>query len=545
MPAFPPLLLLGALLLLAALSAPADALTVWPKPQQQIDGEEVFVIDPTALSFTSDTPSDIIHDAFKRYRGIILLHSAANVAAAAEAVVAHGLKTISEVSVHIASPSTALNLETDESYNLTVGADGVTLHSETVFGAINGLETLSQLVDRGCFVNATKIMDAPRYQFRASMIDTSRHFYPVEAILQHLDAMAYSKFNVLHWHIVDAISFPFQSQKYPVLSESGAYSPDHVYTFDDVRNVVAYARLRGIRVIPEFDTPGHVRAGYLALDPPILTQCYDPKTGKPLTGTAATGPLDPTLDATYTFLKNLYAEMKEVFPDSFVHVGGDEVPSACWASNPGVQQYMKAHNLTSFADLETLFEQRLLDLLKEQGTSYIVWQEIFDNGAKIADDTVIDVWKGNGWQDEMSRVSKAGFHSVLSAPFYLNYISYGEDWPKYYSVEPSDFDGGKEAQAAGLIGGLEACMWSEYVDATNFIPRTWPRIAAVGERAWSHESVTDVNDARHRLHEFRCKLLRRGINAEPITDGGSDSELGGRNYCPEEWQTRYDRPWDN
>eukprot|EP01047_Picozoa_sp_COSAG01_P051514 COSAG01_NODE_5324_length_4334_cov_5.824321_3_plen_102_part_00 len=99
------------------------------------------------------------------------------------------------------------------------------------------------------------------------------------------------------------------------------------------------------------------------------------------------------------------------------------MPSACWASNPQIQAYMKQHGLKSFADLETLYEQRLLDMLKAQGTSYIVWQEIFDNGAKIAPDTVIDVWKGGNWQEDMAAVAKAGFHSVLSAPFYLNYIS--------------------------------------------------------------------------------------------------------------------------
>ena len=131
---------------------------------------------------------------------------------------------------------------------------------------------------------------------------------------------------------------------------------------------------RGIRVIPEFDTPGHVREGYNALSPPILTTCYG-TDGKPLSGVAGTGPLDPTINATYDFLKTFYAELKTVFPDAFVHVGGDEVAPACWASNPGVQKYMKEHSLKSFADLETLYEQRLLDILESMGQSYIVWQE--------------------------------------------------------------------------------------------------------------------------------------------------------------------------
>ncbi len=455
------------LLLLLLLAGAARALTVWPKPQSQTSTDDLFVLDSTAFAFAgtgAGAESDVLRDAFKRYRGIIFLATPVTAAAAAAdntgvfaAPATAGV--LDSCTVAVASADESLTLETDVSYTLTVAAAGVAITAKTVFGAVYGLETFSQLVDRGTFVNGTRISDFPRYQFRATMIDTSRHFYPVEVILQHLDAMSYSKFNVLHWHIVDSISFPYQSTKFPEMSRQGAYSPDHVYTPEDIRTVVAYAKNRGIRVVPEFDTPGHVQQGYAALDPPILTTCYDPTTGKPIEGDGATGPLDVTLDATYAFLTDLMAEVKTLFPDKFVHVGGDEVPPGCWASNPGVQSYMQAHNLSSFADLETLYEQRLLTILEKQDTSYIVWQEIFDNGAKIKPDTVIDVWKGGNWQDEMAAVTKAGFHSVLSAPFYLNYISYGEDWPKYYSVEPSNFTGGAAADKAGLVGGVEVCMW--------------------------------------------------------------------------------------
>ena len=476
-------------------------LTVWPKPQQQTDTGVLHTIDQSAFAFSGaghGASSPILLDAFKRYRGIIL-RAASHRASVSSPRSRSAAAAISGAVVTVASADETLSLETDVSYNLTVATPTIKLQANTVFGALNGLESLSQLVDRDASINGTSIQDWPRYQFRATMIDTSRHYYPVEVILQHLDAskrcraeklcgpllraghrgppaagtrslsgsltsldlllaVAYAKLNVLHWHIVDSISFPYQSTVFPQMSTAGAYSPDHVYTADDIKGVVGYALHRGIRVIPEFDTPGHVREGYLALDPPILTTCYG-SDGKPLTGVAATGPLDVTLDATYTFLETLYGEIKTVFPDKFVHVGGDEVPSSCWASNPGVQAYMRAHSLTSFADLETLYEQRLLDMLKKQGTSYIVWQEIFDNGAKIAPDTVIDVWKGGNWQEEMATVTRAGFHSVLSAPFYLNYISYGEDWPKYYQVEPSNFTGGADADKKGLVGGVEVCMW--------------------------------------------------------------------------------------
>jgi len=352
----------------------------------------------------------------------------------------------------------------------------------------------------------------------------------------------------LHWHIVDSISFPFQSTTFPSMSRDGAYSADHIYTHDDVHEVVSYAAKRGIRVIPEFDTPGHVDRGWNELG--VLTRCYD-SAGK----AADTGPLNPTLNLTYDVLRKLYAEIKVVFaPEKFVHVGGDEVPSDCWASNPQITEWMAANpHVKDFAGLETLFEQRLLNMLHDQNTSYIVWQEIFDNGAKILPDTVIDVWKGGDWQAEMARVTAAGFKSVLSAPFYLNVISYGMDWSKYYQVEPANFTGGEVAESQGLLGGVEACFWSEYIDSTNFISRAWPRATAVAERGWSPKTVRDLSDAQARIAEFRCKLIGRGINAEPIGTCGNEgcnSDLspvrvpGYGGYCPMEWQPTYHTPWN-
>ena len=230
------------------------------------------MLDATNFRFETKSESQILKNAFKRYRGIIFNHSPAFPGAEGKGDVKG---VISSASITVISQDETLSLETNESYNLTISGDDIQIASETVFGAVRALETLSQLVDRGTFVNGTKIVDSPRFQFRATMIDTSRHFYPIPVILQHIDAMAYSKFNVLHWHIVDSISFPYESAKFPEMSISGAYSPDHVYTQDDIKTVVEYARNRGIRVIPEFDTPGHVRAGYDALKPPILTTCYD------------------------------------------------------------------------------------------------------------------------------------------------------------------------------------------------------------------------------------------------------------------------------
>jgi len=153
-------------------------------------------------------------------------------------------------------------------------------------------------------------------------VDTSRHYIYKSVLYKILDGMSYNKLNVFHWHIVDDHSFPYESITYPELHEMGAYTSFMVYSQQDVQNVIEYARLLGIRVIPEFDTPGHTRSWGVS-HPEILTKCYDAFIGK-------LGPIDPTKETTYTFVNNLLDELKSVFPDQYFHIGGDEVEFECW-----------------------------------------------------------------------------------------------------------------------------------------------------------------------------------------------------------------------
>eukprot|EP00729_Bicosta_minor_P023913 gene23913-4435_t len=198
-------------------------------------------------------------------------------------------------------------LDTDESYVLEVAAPRIQIKASTVYGAIYALESLVQLLDAGAnSINGTVIYDKPRFAFRATMIDTARHWYPIPAIKQHLDAMSAVKMNVMHWHVVDSQSFPFVSERVPVLSSDGAWDQNHVYTANDVRGIVAYANDRGIRVIPEFDTPGHVAAGWGSLG--VLTDC--PKES---TGGRDTHPLNPTLNKTFEVLTDLWTDVLAAF----------------------------------------------------------------------------------------------------------------------------------------------------------------------------------------------------------------------------------------
>ncbi|KAI5626986.1 beta-hexosaminidase subunit alpha isoform X1 [Silurus asotus] len=494
---------------------------VWPMPQHISHFTERYVLHPHQFSYKYSSDSAARHGcslldaAFKRYFRIIFPDFEGGT---------EFRKTWSEakpftvsVSVRTVGCDEYPNQDSDESYNLSVSAGEAMLRAESVWGALRGLESFSQLVYEenynSYYVNKTEIVDFPRFPFRGLLLDTSRHYLPVHVILKTLDAMAYNKFNVFHWHIVDDPSFPYQSRLYPDLSNKGAFHPvTHIYTQSDVRKVISHARFRGIRVVPEFDSPGHTQSWGKG-QPDLLTTCYK-RTGP--SGTF--GPINPSLGSSYQFMSNLLKEVSSVFPDTFVHLGGDEVDFACWKSNPNVQAFMAKMGFgNDYKKLESFYMESIMNISAAFNKTAIVWQDVFDFSKQIRTQYVVEVWKRGCYLCNMHQVAKAGLKIILAAPFYLDLPGPTHNWARYYTVRPLSFKG-TEQQKKLVIGG-EVCMWGEYVDAANLSPRLWPRASAAAERLWSDEEQTSsVEKAFPRLQDFRCKMIREpGLDRDSYT----------------------------
>ncbi|KAG9281957.1 beta-hexosaminidase subunit beta isoform X1 [Astyanax mexicanus] len=510
----------------------ADEVALWPLPQKiQISGA-AFQLSSAGFQITHAKGStagpscSLLQNAFRRYFDYIF-GNARKQGKNQQKVFDSELQEL-QVLLTAKDPECDgyPNLKTDESYQLEVDQPASVLKAANVWGALRGLETFSQLVyedDYGAHkINKTSISDFPRFAHRGILLDTSRHYLPLKAILTNLEAMAMNKFNVFHWHIVDDNSFPFLSRTFPDLSQRGAFHPyTHVYTPSDVKMVIEFARMRGIRVVAEFDTPGHTQSWGKG-QPDLLTPCF---SGSSPTGTF--GPVNPILNSTYDFMTRFFKEVSTVFPDAYIHLGGDEVDFSCWKSNPDIQKFMDQQGFgQDYKKLESYYIQRLLDIVNATNKGYMVWQEVFDNGVKLKADTQLHVWKENPqYQDEMARITASGFYTLLSSPWYLNRISYGQDWQAVYKADPQNFNG--TAEQKKLVIGGEACLWGEYVDGTNLTPRLWPRASAVGERLWSDENVKDINSAYNRLAKHRCRMVQRGIPAEPLYIGFCPHEYGG------------------
>jgi len=495
----------------------AQTINVMPQPAKVTLGDGELVIDRTfsvAVTGRTDThlqrAVDFFIENLRAQTGILVFDTKPTDA--------------TKVTLTVRSDSDSKDVQElgeDESYEIKVNRDGATLIASTTLGVMRGLQTFLQMIqisDTGYSVPAVTIEDAPRFPWRGLMIDVSRHFMPMHVLKRNLDGMAAVKMNVFHWHLSDNQGFRVESRRFPKLQLLG--SDGLYYTQAEVREIIAYARDRGIRVVPEFDMPGHSTAWFVGY--PELASAPGPYEIERKWGVFDAA-MDPTNEQTYKFLDEFIGEMARLFPDQYFHIGGDEVNGKQWSSNLAIRDFMRLHGMKSNEELQTYFVQRVQKIVSKHGKTMLGWDEVLGPGSPNS--IVIQSWRG---QDSLATAAKQGYRGLLSYGYYLDL-----NWSaaRHYEVDPL------AASAANLspeekkrILGGEACIWSEYVGPENIDSRVWPRAAAVAERLWSPQEVRDPDSMYQRMDEVSRRLdfigLTHNANYRPMLEriaGSRDS----------------------
>src|SRR6266850_432872 len=396
----------------------------------------------------------------------------------------------------------------DESYVLEVTPTGAKLTAPTPLGAMHGLQTLLQLVDvslGGFAAPALKIQDQPRFPWRGLMIDSARHFIPLDVIRRNIDGMEAVKMNVFHWHLSENQGFRVESRKFPKLHELG--SDSLYYTQDEIRDLITYAKDRGIRLVPEFDMPGHSTAWFVGH--PELASGKGPYEIERRWGVFDPA-MDPTNERVYKFLDDLIGEMAKIFPDHYFHIGGDEVNGKEWDANPKIQVFMKAHGIRNNEALQAYFSGRVQKLVTKHGKTVVGWDEVLVSG--VPKDIVIQSWRG---QASLAQAAKQGYRGILSNGYYLDL---GWSAARHYAVDPMSGDAANLSpeEKQRILGG-ESCMWAEYINSENVDSRIWPRNAAIAERLWSPQEVRDPASMYARLDFVSARLEWLGLTHRTVS----------------------------
>jgi len=457
-----------------------------PQPTRVTSGQGSLKIDSSfRVALTGYTEPRLEHAAqrlirhLERTTGLILSTELAPTASPATLVISTA-----------AASAPVQKLGEDESYELVVTAAQARLAAPNPLGALRGMETFLQLVeaDRDSFAApAIRIDDRPRFPWRGLMMDVSRHWLPVEVVRRNLDAMAAVKMNVLHWHLSDDQGFRVECRRYPKLHQMG--SDGHYYTQQQVREVIDYARERGIRVVPEFDMPGHATSWFVGY--PELASAPGPYTIERKWGIFDPA-MDPTRDEVYHFLDGFVGEMAVLFPDEYFHIGGDEVNGKQWSASPRIQTFMREHGIRSNEALQAYFSSHVQPIVAGHGKKVIGWDEILAPG--LPKESVVQSWRG---QKSLAEAARLGHMGILSAGYYLD-LMYSA--ASHYAADPMEKEsaGLNDQEKARILGG-ESCMWAEYATPENVDMRIWPRNAAIAERLWSPQEVKDVASMYRRL----------------------------------------------
>ncbi|KAJ9089789.1 Glucosamine-6-phosphate isomerase (Glucosamine-6-phosphate deaminase) (GNPDA) (GlcN6P deaminase) [Entomophthora muscae] len=510
----------------------ADPFAVWPMPKSIVMGSNLASVSPR-FEFTAQGNTPELAQMMLRYQKQIANTDWKPIVPTFEASGTPEWE-LKSVVVQVDSKSAELDENTDESYTLSIKDSVGLINAPTIYGARHAMETLYQMVQLSnrhrviCKV-PLEINDEPKFKHRGLLLDTSRNYYPVKDILRTIETMGRNKMNVFHWHIVDSHSWPFQSKKHPKLSQKGAIFPEQIYTFEDIHGIVKFAKAHGVRIIPELEAPAHSYAMGLAY--PEIKTCMNMDKWADFAAEPPSGQIDPTNSKSIEIVKDLMDEFAILFPDSRMHLSGDEVNQKCWDDDPRIKLFLRNENM-DVGNLLTNFSSRMHLHALEHKKDIVVWEEmVLNHNANLPKNTLVQVWNQ---QDKVKDIIEKGYSVILSnvQHWYLDCGRGGwmgnspngnswcdpyKHWQRVYSLNM--YDSLDHNQKKKVVGG-EVALWSEQADPVNLDILLWPRTCAAAEVLWSgnmdHNHVVIPKNTLTRLNNFRFHLTHHGVNAEPL-----------------------------
>lgn len=440
---------------------------------------------------------------------------------------------------------TFLQLRTDssmtrpESYRLRIGKEELSIVGADPAGVFYGLQTLQQIISQSPDgLPCLTIEDYPQFSYRGMHLDVARHFFPVDYIKTYIDLIALHKMNRFHWHLTEDQGWRIEIKAYPKLTSVGAYRDETImgwwssrtkrnpsfdgvpyggfYTQEEVREIVAYAAERHVTVIPEIEMPGHARAAITAY--PELGNFGEQYE------VAKTWGVFPQIfapsETTFTFLETVLNEVMDLFPSTYIHIGGDEAPKLQWEKSEQAQALIKSLNLKDEHELQSYFIQRIEKILNNRGRSLIGWDEILEGG--LAPNATVMSWRG---ESGGIAAAKAG-HPVIMTPTDYVYFDYYQAEPtreeplaiggylplkKVYNYNPVPKQLSKSE--AKYVLGSQGNVWTEYMKTPSQVNyMVLPRMTALSEVVWSDPNKKDYEDFLKRLQLFKSQYQRLGVN---------------------------------
>ncbi|KAI3435328.1 Beta-hexosaminidase, partial [Psidium guajava] len=536
------------------LSVECTSISVWPKPREfSWPAQQATLLSPC---FTIESPHhQYLSTSIERYL-LLILSEHFHPLSKPHANLTNGpaLQTLVVLVNDLAAP---LSHGVNESYSLSIPTSGdkASLIAETVWGAMRGLETFSQLVwgMPSWVAVGVEVRDWPIFSYRGVMLDTSRNYYKVEDILRTIAAMSGNKLNVFHWHITDSHSFPLLLPSEPDLAAKGSYGSDMQYSPADVKRIVEFGLEHGVRVLPELDMPGHT--GSWAEAYPEIVTCANmfwwpagSAWADRLASEPGTGHLNPLNPKTYQVLKNVISDVATLFPDQFYHAGSDEIIPGCWKADPTIQAFLS--NGGTLSQLLEMFINSTLPHIVSLNRTAVYWEDVLldpiikvDKSFLPPEHTILQTW--NDGPKNTKRIVSSGYRAIVSsADFYYLDCGHGDfvgndsqydkppgskqgkggswcgpfkTWQTIYNY---DITYGLTEEEATMVLGGEVALWSEQADPTVLDSRIWPRASAMAESMWSgnrdKEGMKRYAEATDRLNEWRSRMVSRGVGAEPI-----------------------------